>query len=106
MDLIELWYSLYARGVFSGFRRSRLRQSFNQSLIHIDGVNSRKAVDFYLGKTVVLVRKSQHRDNPAKFKPMYGKIIAAHGKAGVVRAKFHSNLPAEFMGHEVRVMLY
>ena len=92
---------MYQRGVFAGFRRSRLRQSPTQSLIHIDGVTSKKGTEFYLGKTVVLVRRTQHKDNPTKFKPIYGKIIASHGKSGVVRAKFRSNLPPQFIGEEV-----
>ena len=83
-----------------------MRQSPNQVLIHIEGCSSKKAAEFYLGKTAVLVRKTQYRTDPAKYKPMYGKIIATHGKSGTVRSKFKTNLPPEFIGSEIRVMLY
>ena len=98
--------SLYQRAVFSGFKRAIKRQHPGQALLHIEGCQSKKASEFYLGKTACLVRHTQKKDSKTKFKPIYGKIIASHGKSGTVRAKFASNLPGQYIGEEVRVFLY
>ena len=97
---------MYQTGVFSGFRRSRLNQDPNQALIHIEGCSDVDSSKFYHGKKVVLVRKAQNKKNNSRFRTTWGKIIASHGKNGVVRAKFRRNLPPVAMGERVRILLH
>ena len=96
-------YRLYQTGVFSGFRRARLNQHPNQALIHIEGCQDLTGARWYLGKKVVLARKSHNNTN---YKTIWGKVIACHGKSGVVRAKFVTNLPGEAIGKKVQVLLH
>ena len=103
---MSVYYRLYQNGVFSGFRRSRLNQHPNQSLIHIDGCKDSNGAKFYLGKKVILVRKAQNTKHNSRYRSIWGKVIATHGKSGVVRAKFTHNLPAEAIGESVRVLLH
>ena len=97
---------MYQPGVFSGFRRSRLNQKPNQALVHIEGCTDVDSSKFYHGKKVVLVRKAEKVKNNSRYRAIWGKVIASHGKNGVVRAKFKRNLPAEAMGQTVRVLLH
>jgi large subunit ribosomal protein L35Ae len=97
---------LYQTAVFSGFKRSRMNQDPNQSLIHIEGCKDKPAARFYLGKKVVLIRKAQTQHSNSRYRTIWGRVIGTHGSNGVVRAKFRHNLPAEAIGSRVRVLLY
>ncbi|KAK8797311.1 hypothetical protein WA158_004519 [Blastocystis sp. Blastoise] len=94
---------LYVNSVFLGYKRSQCAQYSNTSLLKIDGVQSRKAADFYLGKRVAYVYRAHNRINGSKIRCIWGKITKTHGTNGTVRAK---NLPPQAMGKTVRVMLY
>lgn len=83
-----------------------MNQHPNQALIHIEGCLDTKGANFYLGKKVILVRKAQNKKQNTRYRSIWGKIIAAHGKSGVVKAKFRHNLPAESIGDMVRVLLH
>mmetsp|Transcript_25299 Transcript_25299/g.45780 ORF Transcript_25299/g.45780 Transcript_25299/m.45780 type:complete len:122 (+) Transcript_25299:92-457(+) len=93
---------LYVKGTFVGYQRSKNVQTCHTSLLKIDGLRDRKDVDFYLGKRVAYIYKAKHGEH----RVMWGRVMRAHGNAGVVRAKFRRNLPAKAMGATVRVMLY
>mgnify|MGYP001076207953 CR=1 FL=1 len=73
----------------------------NHSLLKIEGVHSREDVSFYLGKRVAYVYRA-----PKGIKVVWGKITAAHGNSGVVKARFSRNLSPRTMGATARVMLY
>ena len=83
-----------------------MNQDPNQALVHIEGCNDTTGAKFYLGKKVILVRKAQTKKDNSRYRTLWGKVIATHGKNGVVRAKFKSNLPAAAMGEKVRVLLH
>lgn len=102
----ECFNRLYQTAVFSGFKRSRTSQDPNQALVHIEGCKDTSAARFYLGKKVVLVRKSQTQHQNSRYRTMWGRVIGTHGSNGVVRAKFRHNLPPEAIGNRVRVLLY
>ena len=75
-------------------------------MIHVEGCKDTIAARFYLGKKIVLVRKCQNERNNSRYRTMWGKVIATHGKSGVVRAKFRRNLPAQSIGDKVRILLH
>jgi len=74
---------------------------------------NKQDANWYLGKKCALVYSSKKKkvvDPLAKQKPLkrvvWGKVSRSHGKSGMVRARFTKNLNPEWMGMEVRVMLY
>ena len=78
----------------------------NQVLLSIEGCKEKTDTEFYLGKKCVLIRKSNKKKNNTKYRTTWGKVLAAHGSNGVVRAKFKKNLPPKSIGGPIRVMLY
>lgn len=97
---------MYVKGRVLGFKRSKVNQSENQSLLQIDGVKDPKDVQFYLGKRVAYVYRGQREVKGSKIRVIWGRVTRAHGNSGVVKAKFRNNLPPKAMGSSVRVMLY
>jgi large subunit ribosomal protein L35Ae len=59
-----------------------------------------------MGKRVAYIYKAKTEKNGSKYRVIWGKVSAAHGTNGVVKAKFSPNLPAKALGGPVRVMLY
>ena len=64
----------------------------------IEGVNIASETEYYLGKRVVYIYKAPTAKSGSKFRTIWGKIFKAHGKQGVVIARFSPNLPAKAMG--------
>ncbi len=79
------------------FRRSRRSYTPRHFLIEIDGTDSRDKAKKFVGKEVVWTSdgKSQIKIN--------GKIAAAHGNKGVVRAIFEKGLPGQAIGNPVEI---
>lgn len=97
---------LWVKSKFLGFRRNRKNQTQNQALMKIEGVNTAAETEYYLGKRVVYIYKASTAKQGSKFRTIWGKICKAHGKQGVVIARFKPNLPAKAMGSLLRVQLY
>ena len=78
----------------------------SQALLTIENCQDLAGARWYLGRRVAYIFKAKNTVNNSRFRVHWGKIINTHGHAGVVRAKFLRNLPAQAMGATVRVMLY
>merc|ERR1712100_522002 len=98
--------TLYCKGRILGYKRSKVNQYENTSLIKIENVNQRSDVDFYLGKRVAYIYKAKKEIDGSKFRVIWGKVCRPHGNNGVVRCKFRKNLPPCSIAGPCRIMLY
>merc|ERR1712167_516504 len=98
--------TLYSKGRILGYKRSKVNQYENTSLIKIEHVNQRSDVEFYIGKRVAYIYKAKKEVDGSKFRAIWGKVCRAHGNNGVVRCKFRKNLPPCSIAGACRVMLY
>ena len=100
---------LYVKGTVVGFRRGAANSGnhYNHtSLVSVEGLKSRSDVDWYLGKKIAYIFKAKTKKKNTNYRVIWGKVVAAHGSKGLVRAKFRKNLPPQSLGAPVRVMLY
>ncbi|ELP88365.1 60S ribosomal protein L35A, putative [Entamoeba invadens IP1] len=99
---------LYTNAVFAGYRRGQRNIYPNVAILHIDGVNMKEDTAFYLGKRCAYIYKVAVKKGSKKpaVRAIYGTVVAAHGCAGAVRARFAHNLPPKAIGENVKVFLY
>ncbi|KAG1401946.1 hypothetical protein G6F60_006048 [Rhizopus arrhizus] len=94
---------LYSKGRVLGYERAKRNQNPNVSLIQVEGVQTTKDAQFYLGKRVAYVYRAQREINGSKIRVIWGRIARTHGTNGVVKARFRKNLPPKVFGASVRV---
>ena len=87
-----------------GYERAKRNQNPNVSLIQVEGVQTTKDAQFYLGKRVAYVYRAQREINGSKIRVIWGRIARTHGTNGVVKARFRKNLPPKVFGASVRVV--
>ncbi|XP_055386986.1 60S ribosomal protein L35a [Condylostylus longicornis] len=104
---------LFAKAVFTGYKRGMRNQHENQVILKIEGCRRKEHGLFYVGKRCVYVYKAktrkcvpQHPKRKTKLRAIWGKVTRLHGNTGCVRARFRRNLPGHAMGHRIRIMLY
>jgi large subunit ribosomal protein L35Ae len=81
-------------------------QNPNVSLIQVEGVQTTKDAQFYLGKRIAYVYRAQREINGSKVRVIWGRIARTHGTSGVVKARFRKNLPPKSFGATVRVVSF
>ncbi|MBU5690003.1 MAG: 50S ribosomal protein L35ae [Candidatus Aenigmatarchaeota archaeon] len=81
-------------GIILGYRRGSTTQNVNQVLIDF-GIDVSKAAEL-VGKELLWTSPSG--------KQIKGKVIAIHGKKGIVRAKFNPNLPGQAKSTKVNLI--
>ena len=84
------------KAIISNFRSSRHRQSNNQMILVIEGVNSRKDAEKLIGKKSVFTTESG--------KEISGEITSTHGNKGAVRAIFERGMPGQSLAKEVMII--
>ncbi|VVB79334.1 50S ribosomal protein L35Ae [uncultured archaeon] len=82
-------------GLVIQFRRSRRSYTPRHFLIEIEGIDSRDKAKQFVGKEVVWA-------SPSKTE-IKGKVSAAHGNKGVIRAIFEKGLPGQAIGTECKI---
>merc|ERR1712037_296798 len=97
---------LFVKAKFVGFKRSKVQQNTNQSILNLEGVNDRSAARYYFGKRVVYVYKTTSGQKDKRFKTIWGRVSKCHGNNGSLIASFKKNLPPRAMGSTLRVMLF
>ena len=97
---------LYARGIITGYKRSKANSYATTTLVKIEGVRTKEDTNFYLGKRVAFITKASTEKNGSRYRVNWGRVCRSHGGNGVVRCRFNRDLPPQAIGGRVRVMLY
>jgi large subunit ribosomal protein L35Ae len=84
------------KGVIVNFRRGKTTQKDSHMVIQVESVSDRKKAESLVGKKIVFTTESGK-------KQITGKVAAAHGKKGAVRAIFEKGMPGQAIGKQVSV---
>lgn len=82
-------------GTIVSFRRGRTTQNMHQMIIKVESVNSKEDASKLVGKTVKWSAPGKNK------KVLSGKVSAAHGAKGAVRAIFETGMPGQSLGQKV-----
>lgn len=93
------FFELYkmVKGIVIQFRRGRENIKPRHFLIEVESSDSRDKAKTFIGKSVSWTSPGKNK------KVITGKISAAHGNKGVLRAIFERGLPGQAIGTEVTI---
>ncbi len=83
------------KAVVVNFRGSRRRKNFSQIILNVDNIDNKEKAESLINKEVIWKTSSG--------KEIKGKITAAHGNKGAVRAKFEKGLPGQSLGTNIEI---
>ena len=86
------------QGTIVNFRSSRHRQTDNHLIVMVTSIDSKEKAAKLVGKEVVW--KNPMGKNKTEIK---GKIAAAHGNKGALRAVFERGLPGQCLATKVEI---
>lgn len=84
------------RGVIIGYRGGLRTRREHEFLLGFEGFNTAKKAHRLLNRRVAWRSPTG--------KEIVGRVVAVHGKGGVVRARFRKGLPGEALGSEIGVI--
>merc|ERR1711936_447921 len=99
-------HRMYSRAMVLSYQRNRQNQRPRFALLKIEKLNDSQETKYYMGKRVAYVYKCKTALRGSHYRTIWGKITAAHGNKGVVRAHFPNPLPPTSFGRPCRVMMY
>lgn len=82
-------------GVIVGYRKGRKTQNPKECLIKFLGIETFSEAGRLIGRKVAW---------PVGERKCRGKIVAFHGKKGIVRARFRKGLPGQALGSHVQII--
>jgi len=80
-------------GVIINYRRSKHDQKTNEILIKFPGIDDEKIAAKLIGRKVAW-------ETP-KGRKIKGKIVATHGRKGVLRARMEKGVPGQAIGTQI-----
>jgi len=84
-------------GVITSFRRGVRTQNTKQMIIQVEGIDNREKAEKLVGKSVEWHAPGKNN------KVLAGKVAAAHGRKGAVRAIFETGMPGQSLGSKVKL---
>jgi large subunit ribosomal protein L35Ae len=81
----------------TAFRGTFRRKSPNHMIIISDSITTREKAEKMIGKSVAWVAPGKNKTK------ITGKIAAAHGKKGAMRAIFERGMPGQSLGATVKI---
>ncbi len=81
------------KALIANFRRGRHVTRPNQMILHVEGCDTRKKAEKYVGKKATYTTPSG--------KEIKGEVSSPHGNSGALRVLFEHGMPGQSIGKKV-----